>query len=114
MRLKKMVMIKKNGISAPEGYFDDLQDRLLGIAGELAPKAESTSKSKVNFISRLTPYLAYAASLVAILLLGSLIVKKTAVPEESELSEWEETIVAEAMVSTDPYAFLFDPENVNP
>jgi len=99
------VMTKKNGIRTPEGYFDNLQTRLMGIAGE-------TSVQKPSFARKVLPYFAYAASLVAIVLVGSAIIRSTAVTESE--SAWEENLVAEVMLSSDPYALIFDSENVNP
>ncbi|MBO4434887.1 MAG: hypothetical protein J5769_05510 [Bacteroidales bacterium] len=100
-------MAKKCGIQTPDGYFDSLQSRLVSIA-ETAP-----SVRKVGFARKVAPYFAYAASLVAAVLLGSFILRKTAVPEE-EYSAWEENLVAEVLMSADPYALIFDSETVNP
>ena len=68
-------MIKKNDISTPEGYFGDLQMRLSEI-----PRRESAPSG----IRRLTPYLAYAASLVVAVMLGNFILRQTARPEEDD------------------------------
>jgi hypothetical protein len=68
-------MIKKNDISTPEGYFGDLQMRLSEI-----PRRESAPAG----IRRLTPYLAYAASLVVAVMLGNFILRQTARPEEDD------------------------------
>ena len=57
-------MAKKCGIQTPDGYFDSLQSRLVSIA-ETAP-----SVRKVGFARKVAPYFAYAASLVAAVLLG--------------------------------------------
>ena len=73
-------MTKKNGISVPEGYFESLQSRLATIPGE------GTQVRKVNFAQRIAPYLAYAASLVAIALLASAVIRKTAVPDSADSS----------------------------
>ena len=100
-------MAKKNGIKTPDGYFDSLQSRLISIA-DTAP-----SVHKVGFVRKVAPYFAYAASLVAAVLLGSYILQKTAVPE-MESSAWEENLVAEVLMSADPYAIVFESESVNP
>lgn len=100
-------MAKKNGIKTPDGYFDSLQSKLLSIA-DTAP-----SVHKVGFARKVAPYFAYAASLVAAVLLGSYILQKTAVPE-MESSAWEENLVAEVLMSADPYAIVFESESVNP
>ena len=100
-------MAKRNGIKTPDGYFDSLQSRLVSIA-DTAP-----SVHKVGFVRKVAPYFAYAASLVAVVLLGSFILRKTAVPEV-ESSAWEESLVAEVLLSADPYALVYDSETVNP
>lgn len=100
-------MAKRNGIKTPDGYFDSLQSRLVSIA-DTAP-----SVRKVGFVRKVAPYFAYAASLVAVVLLGSFILRKTAVPEV-ESSAWEESLVAEVLLSADPYALVYDSETVNP
>ena len=56
-------MIRKNDISTPEGYFEDLQLRLSEI-----PSQPQT----VGGVRRITPYLAYAASLVVAVMLAFL------------------------------------------
>jgi hypothetical protein len=100
-------MAKRCGIQTPDGYFDSLQSRLVSIADE-AP-----SVRKVGFVRKVAPYLAYAASLVAAVMLGSFILRKTAVPE-NESSAWEENLVAEVLMSADPYALVFESDSVNP
>lgn len=97
-------MTKKSGIRTPEGYFENLQTRLMGIAGE-------TSVQKPSFARKVLPYFAYAASLVAIVLAGSAIIRSTAV-RESE-SAWEENLVAEVMMNGDPYALIFEAEDID-
>ena len=94
-------MTKKSDIRTPEGYFENLQTRLMGIAGEPAVQ-------KTSFARKLLPYFAYAASLVAIVLVGSAIIRSTAVTES--YSAWEENLVAEVMMTGDPYALIFDTE----
>ncbi|MBP5637620.1 MAG: hypothetical protein J6X25_08935 [Bacteroidales bacterium] len=100
-------MAKRCGIQTPDGYFDSLESRLVSIA-ETAP-----SVHKVSFVRKVAPYFAYAASLVAAVMLGSFIIRKTAV-SESEIPAWEENLVAEVLMSADPYAIVFEPESVNP
>ena len=105
---KESVMTKKNGISVPEGYFENLSSRLASISGSAAPVR------KVSFVQRVAPYLAYAASLAAIALLASAIIRKTAVPEQADSSLWEENLVAEVLMTGDPYAFIYESEAINP
>lgn len=65
-------MTDKNDIRVPEGYFQDLQARLQEIPERPSAKA------------RIAPYLAYAASLVALVAVGNFILGKTAVSQEEE------------------------------
>lgn len=73
-------MIRKNGISAPEGYFDSLREGLLRI-----PEAQAPAESRLR---RLVPYLAYAASLLVLVGLGNFILRQTAARGE-EVTEQE-------------------------
>lgn len=71
-------MTGKNDIRVPDGYFQDLQTRLLSIPEEQAAR-------KVH----LAPYFAYAASVAVLVLAGTFILRKTAVTQEEDSSaEW--------------------------
>jgi len=70
-------MTKKNDISAPQGYFDTLQQRLLDIPSrEVRP----------TVIQRVSPWLAYAASLALLVAVGNFVLRKAAAPVEEDLS----------------------------
>ena len=69
-------MTKRNPISVPDGYFQNLEKRLQQIpAGEMQPAAP-------HGVRRLAPYVAYAASLALLVAVGSLIFRKSAAPED--------------------------------
>lgn len=68
-------MNRKNDISTPEGYFGALQQRLSEI-----PRRESAPSG----IRRLTPYLAFAASLAVAVMLGNFILRQTVRPVEDD------------------------------
>ena len=70
-------MIGKHDISTPEGYFEDLQQRL----SEIPRRGEAPAGASVR---RFAPYLAYAASLVVAVLLGNAVLRKTATPAEDD------------------------------
>ena len=74
-------MTRKNDISTPEGYFDELQNRLSKIA---VPATE-----KVGTLRRFSPYFAYAAFLALAVVLGGVLLRKTAVPAEEEGGSWQ-------------------------
>lgn len=71
-------MTKRNDISVPEGHLEALQEKLLQI-----PQAQQAPQG----IRRVAPYLAYAASLAALVVMGNLILRRTAVQEED--STWD-------------------------
>ena len=64
-------MSKRNDIITPEGYFGDLQARLREIPVRQQPARAGT-------VHRLAPYLAIAASFLAVVLLGNAILRTTA------------------------------------
>lgn len=67
-------MTKRNPISVPDGYFQNLEQRLQQIPAQ----AEAPRR-----VHRLAPYLAYAASLAALAVIGNFILRKTAVQEDN-------------------------------
>ena len=68
-------MSRKNDISTPEGYFENLQMRLSEIPAR---------PGRVSTVRRLAPYAAIAASFLAIVMLGNAILGKTAAPAEDD------------------------------
>lgn len=75
-------MTRKSDISTPEGYFEDLQRRLSAI-----PQQQTVSRP-TTAIRRFTPYLAYAASLLILVSVGTFVLRKTtAVPEVQQVVE---------------------------
>ena len=59
-------MTKRNPTSVPDGYFASLQERLLAIPAQ---------KAGPRF--RVAPYLAFAASLVALAVIGNFILRRS-------------------------------------
>ena len=66
-------MTKKTGISVPEGYFAQLETRLQGIPHQ---------EAKPTVIQKVSPWLAYAASLAILAALGNFIFGRAAATEE--------------------------------
>jgi hypothetical protein len=64
-------MNKRNDISTPEGYFEDLRQRLSEIPARPA---------RVSTVRRLAPYVAVAASFLLIVMAGNFILGRTAAP----------------------------------
>ena len=68
-------MSKRNDIKTPEGYFGNLQERLLEIPARPA---------RVSTVRRLAPYVAIAASFLVAVMLGNFILSKTAAPSPED------------------------------
>lgn len=66
-------MTKSNPISVPDGYFQNLEQRLQQIPAQTAAPRR---------VHRLAPYLAYAASLALLAVIGNFILRQTAVQED--------------------------------
>ena len=73
-------MSKRNDISTPEGYFENLQQRLSEIPA---------SPARVSTVHRLAPYAAIAASFLVAVMLGNAILRRTAPsPASAEDDSW--------------------------
>ena len=73
-------MPKTNDIKVPDGYFSSLESRL-----SMIPEGGETASPRPRPLpSRLAPYIAYAASLLALVTFGNYVLKKTAAPGGSE------------------------------
>ncbi len=75
-------MTKKTDISTPEGYFQDLQQRLMALPASAPEKQPSK-------VRRFAPYLAYAASLALLVAVGNFVLRKTAAPAVQEDPYWD-------------------------
>lgn len=83
-------MTKKNDISTPQGYFDQLQQRLMDLPGR---------EARPTVIQRVSPWLAYAASLAILVAVGNFVLRKAAAPAEEDTG-WD--YVAWLAQSLDP------------
>ena len=83
-------MTKMNDISTPQGYFQDLQHRLTDIPSRQA---------KPTVIQRVSPWLAYAASLALLVAVGNFVLRKAAAPAQEDTG-WD--YVAWLAQSLDP------------
>ena len=97
-------MTRKNDISVPEGYFENLQQRLSAIG-----RTESPAE-KVGVVRRFVPYVAVAASMLIAVTVGNWILSRTAVRDTQ--SNYESMLIAEAgpLYGPDGYSFLDDEE----
>ena len=92
-------MTKQSDIQVPEGYFQDLQQRLQAIPSQQAESPRG--------IHRLAPYFAYAASIAILALVGSFIIRRTAVPTQEEtIAQW--SYVSYLAQSMDPDCATFE------
>lgn len=90
--------------NVPEGYFEDLNMRLMAI-----PDAESHETASPW--ARVTPYLALAASFVAIVFCASVLLRKTA--SVNVMSDMDYMTLASLIPATAPYSIYdesFDEE----
>lgn len=71
-------MRKSNDISTPQGYFEDLQKRLQTIP---------TRKVQPTVIQRVSPWIAYAASLALMVAVGNYVFSRAAA--QGEDSDWD-------------------------
>ena len=83
-------MTKKTDISVPQGYFDHLQERLQAIPAQ---------PQRVTLVQRVSPWIAYAASLAVLVAMGNFIFRKAAATPEQDTG-WD--YIAYLSQSLDP------------
>ena len=93
-------MTKHSDIRVPEGYFQDLQQRLQAIPEQQAQSPRG--------IVRIAPYFAYAASIAILALVGSFIIRRTAIDpsQEETIAQW--SYVSYLAQSMDPDCATYD------
>jgi len=105
-------MTKHSDIFTPDGYLENLQDRLMSIPAR---------EKQPSLMTRVMPYIAYAASLVLLVVLGNFILGKTAVSTEevSPSEDWTyvsylaQSLDADCMLPEIPEYTLTDDDIVN-
>jgi len=83
-------MSDNKDIRVPEGYFEDLRARLRRIPEE--NPVEKVAEEAPRRI-RILPYLAYAASLLALVAVGNFVLRKTAPAAEGDVTAENEEII---------------------
>ena len=83
-------MTKKTDISVPQCYFDHLQERLQAIPAQ---------PQRVTLVQRVSPWIAYAASLAVLVAMGNFIFRKAAATPEQDTG-WD--YIAYLSQSLDP------------
>lgn len=71
-------MTRKTTYTTPEGYFEELQQRLRAIPREHPAAAEAPAKPAP--LRRFSPYLALAAAITAVVVAGTAVLRHTAAP----------------------------------
>lgn len=92
------MMVKKD-ILAPEGYFEELKERLSAL-----PYSYSSKNNSFSF----RPYLAFVASIVVLVVLGNFILGRTATPDVQ--GEYESMLIAELSRGIDLYDVMTSEE----
>ena len=100
---KKAVMTKKTDISTPNGYFQDLQERLRTIPAQ---------PQRVSVVQRVSPWLAYAASLAVLVALGNFIFGKAS-SATAEDSNWDYYAYLSQSLDPDGLIELVEPEDLS-
>ena len=95
-------MTRKNDILVPEGYFENLQERLSSIG------RTETSPAETKVVRRIMPYIAVAASMLIAVTVGNWILSRTAIRDMQ--GDYESMLIAEAspLYGPDGSSFLDD------
>ena len=103
-------MSKRNDISTPEGYFGNLQARLLEIPASQQP-------ARVSTVHRLAPYMAIAASFLVAVMLGNFVLRKTTAPTEDDtwayVSYLADALDPDGAALVDAYGYWEDEEGLS-
>lgn len=97
-------MLRKRPYSVPEGYFDDLQSRLSNIP--------HMPERKVSRWQKAQPYLALAACFCSALIIGKIILGRTAAPDASD-TIYEQLIYADMIPHSEPDAIFIADESMD-
>ena len=95
-------MTKKSDIRVPEGYFENLQERLL----------ERTGPVRRPFVQRITPYLAYAAMLALAVVAGTAILRMTTAPAGEDLAYGEYMNYLAMSMDSDGAVYSFEDQDL--
>ena len=106
---KPSSMNKRNDISTPEGYFENLQQRLSEIPARPA---------RVSTVRRLAPYVAVAASFLLIVMAGNFILGRTAAPAADDdtwayVSYLADALDPDGAIPDEPYYDWEDEEGLS-
>ena len=96
-------MTGKPDISVPEGYFQELRQKLEAIPAQ--------GEARPAFVKRVAPYLAYAASLAVLVLVGNFVLRQTAAPAEEDTG-WD--YISYLAQSLDPDGLVEDLGETSP
>lgn len=91
-----------NIYGVPEGYFEQLQSRLVNI-----PAQQEQPVKVVPLFSKVKPYIALAASFVMAFCLGNFILGRSSKPIQDEIT-FEDICYADLIPVTNPYMIYDD------
>ena len=98
--------LKRRPYSVPDGYFTDLQTRLMKIPQENVQMEEAPKV--ISLWDRLKPYAALAACFVAIVAVGTSVLRKASVSDDDLM--YEQLMLADMIPHSDPYFCFMDEE----
>lgn len=96
-------MTKKTDISTPSGYFEDLRERLGAIPAR---------SPRITIMQKVSPWLAYAASLAVLATLGNFVFRKAAQLSEPD-SSWDYIAYLSQSLDPDGLIELVEPSELS-
>ena len=103
--------LKRRPFTVPEGYFDQLQERLGAIPRESAPDAGMQRPSEGTERRWIRPAMVWAAGIAALLAVGVWVFSGSGAPADPsalEVLSYEEMAYSDLIPRTDPYIFYAD------
>ena len=97
--------LNRRPYTVPDGYFADLQSRLMKIPQE-APAVEEQPAKVISLWDKLRPYAALAACFVAIVAVGTAVLRTP--KTDTEDAQYEQLVLADLIPHSDPYFIYVD------
>lgn len=103
--------LKRRPFTVPEGYFDQLQERLGAIPRESAPNAGMQRPSEGTERRWIRPAMVWATGVAALLAVGVWVFSGSGAPADPsalEVLSYEEMAYSDLIPRTDPYIYYAD------
>ena len=103
--------LKRRPYTVPEGYFNQLQERLGAIPRESAPDAGMQRPSEGTERRWIRPAMVWAAGIAALLAVGVWVFSGSGAPADPsalEVLSYEEMAYSDLIPRTDPYIYYAD------